>query len=180
MRIRKNLNGDQENIQRFLAVFGNGMIALSNKQRVRPEFFIIAHEFIQEYVEDGFFRKEVLLIQTLVKHGFTDSEGPVGLLKADMTKSHEAAGILLKAAKVWQTGDEAARGDVIWATSEYTSSMRTHLERLKNLVFPLLEQTIPVDDEHGISDEMTKAGEKDADQGSALIEKLEEELSDWL
>lgn len=180
MRIRKNLNGDQENIQRFLDVLGNGLVALSSKKRVRPEFFFIAHEFIHEYVEEGFFKKEVLLTNTLINQGFSPTEGPVGLLLTDQVKSREAADILLKASKAWQAGDEVARGDVIWAASEYTSTMRAHLDRLKNLVFPLLEQTILVDDEHGISDEMNKAGAKDWSVGAKQIDKLEEELSDWL
>lgn len=183
MRIRKNLNNDQENIQRFLDVLGNGLIALSSKKRVRPEFFIIAHEFIAGNIAAVFFKKEEHLIRVLEENGFPDNEGPVEVLRSSQRKGNEAANVLFKAAKHWQGGDETARADVIWAASEFTSTMRQHLEKLKNLVFPLLEQTIPIDDEHIISEGMSKVA---ADAGSDYakwgkqVEKLEEELSDWL
>lgn len=185
MRIRKSLHSDQENIQRFLTVLGNGLVSLSNRKQVRPHFFISAHGFILEYIEDRFFKKENLLIKVLEDSGFPTDEGPVGLLQADQKKSHEAAELLLNAAKHWQAGDEEARGDVIWAAGEYTSTLRQHFERLKNLVFPLLEQTITVDDEHKVSEGMNKivfdgAEKNDANKYIKMIEALEEELSDWL
>lgn len=183
MRIRKNLQGEQENIQRFLAVLGNGLVALSGKKQVRPHFFILAHGFIREYIEDVFFKKENLMIKALEEHGFPTDEGPVGLLRTDQIKSREAAEVLLKAANHWEAGDEQARGDVIWATSEYTSAFRLHFDRLKNLVFPLLEQTVSIDDEHKISEGMSNAvAEATADPRKFIkqVEKLEEELSDWL
>ena len=88
------------------------------------------------------------------------------------------------ASKHWQTGDDVARSDVGWATSEYTTTIRQHLERLKNLIFPLLEQTISVEDEHKVSEEMSnivfEGGLKEGpEKYIKLIEKLEEELGDW-
>jgi hemerythrin-like domain-containing protein len=71
-----------------------------------------------------------------------------------------------------------------WATSEYTSTIRQHLDRLKKLIFPLLEQTISIDDEHKLSEEIDKiifeGGLKDGvEKYVKLIETLEDELSDW-
>jgi hemerythrin-like domain-containing protein len=77
-----------------------------------------------------------------------------------------------------------ARSEVGWATSEYTSAIRQHLERLKSLIFPLLEQTISIDDEHKLSEEINKivfeGGLKDGtEKYIKLIAALEDELSDW-
>ncbi len=183
MRVRKNLSGDLENIQRFLDVLGNGLIALSGKQLVRPEFFLMAHEFIQKNILSVFFKKEEILARVLTENGFAEEDGPVGALKEGRRKSGEAADVLLKAARLWQVGDEESRADVIWAASEFNTVTRQHLERLKNLIFPLLEQTIPVDDEHKISEEMSQiAAAAGADYAlwGGQINKLEEELSDWL
>jgi hemerythrin-like domain-containing protein len=183
MRIRKNLQGEQENILRFLDVLGKGLVELSSKKRVRPDFFILAHEFIQGQIEGIFFQKENLLIKVLEDNGFPTNNGPVGLLVEDQKKSRDAAVHILNAAQHWKAGDELGRGDVIWATSEYTSTLRQHFDRLQNLVFPLLEQTIPVDDEHKISEKMSKvAADTGSDPAKSVkqIEKLEDELSDWL
>ena len=182
MRIRKKLRGDLETIERFVTVLGSGSVELSNGNKLaRPAFFISAHDFVRECIENDFFKKEEALIKVLDANGFPADDGPIGAIRSEHKKSVEAGILMLKAAQHWQDGDEIARSEVIWATSEFTSSVRRHLERLKNLVFPLLEQTIPPDDEHAISDEMESlvAGIADTDKYLKMIEALEEQLSDW-
>jgi hemerythrin-like domain-containing protein len=184
MRISKNFRSDQETISRFVAALGSGSVILSTTKYAHPKFFISAHSFIRDYIEDGLFKKEELLIRTLEDGGFPNDSGPVGAMLGDQKKSREAAELLGNAAKQWQAGDEVARSEVGWATSQFTSAIREHLERLKNLIFPLLEQTISIDDEHKLSEEINKivfeGGLKDgAEKYIKLIEALEEELSDW-
>lgn len=184
MRITKHFRTDQEDILRFLDALGGAAAILSNSRQARPGFFIFAHTFIREYIEANFLRKEELLIAALENSGFPLGEGPVGALLAEQKKSREAAEHLLNAARGWQAGDEEARAEVVWAASEYTSALRQHLDRLKNLIFPLLEQNLSADDEHRIAEGLNKISFEtgmrgDADKYSKLIESLEEELSDW-
>ena len=184
MRIVRYFRDDQEFIIRFLDAFGGGAAILSGNKRARPGFFIFAHTFIQEYIEAVFFRKEELLIAALTNSGFPQDEGPVGAMLAEQKKSRSAAEHLLSAAKGWQDGDEEARGEVGWAASEYTSTIRGHLDRLKNLIFPLLEQNLSPEDEHKISEGLNKIAFEISTKGEAdkylkLIESLEDEVSDW-
>lgn len=185
MRIARKLSTDQENMQRFLTVLGGGMIALSNNNKLaRPAFFTMAHTFIRDYIEGGFFKKEELLIQSLRDIGFPDDDGPIGFMRSEQSKSHEAAVHLINAAEQWQAGDESARVELGWAASEYTSTLRQHLDRLKNLIFPLLEQNIPIEEEHKLSDKVdaliTDENLKiNSEKYDKLIVNLEEELSDW-
>jgi len=168
----------------FLDVLGEGSVILTSSKRARPGFFIFAHAFIREYIDDIFFRKEELLIKALLDDGFPPDDGPIGSMRMEQKKSHEAATHMLNAARGWQAGDEDARAEVGWATSEYTSTLRQHVERLRNLIFPLLEQNMSPDDEHKLAQGLNIiAFEKDtkeaSDKFSKLIESLEEELSDW-
>lgn len=184
MRISKNLRPDQDNISRFVAALGSGSVILSTTKYARPSFFISAHVFIRDYIEGGFFKKEELLIRTLEEGGFPTESGPISAMHADQKKSHDASELMVTAAKQWQSGDEVARSEVGWATSQYTSAIREHLERLKNLIFPLIEQTISIDDEHKLSEEINKivfeGGLKDGtEKYIKLIESLEDQLSDW-
>jgi hemerythrin-like domain-containing protein len=71
-----------------------------------------------------------------------------------------------------------------WATSEYTSTLRQHLERLKTLIFPLLEQNIPIEEEHKLSesvDALILDGDVQThpEKYEKLVVTLEEELADW-
>jgi hemerythrin-like domain-containing protein len=184
MRIEKSFRSDQEVILRFLDVLGGGAAILSGNKKARPGFFFFAHTFTQEFIDESFFKKGELLITALQNNGFPADEGPVGAMRAEQAKAHDAAQHMLSAAKGWQDGDEEARGEVGWATSEYTSTLRQYIDRLKNLIFPLLEQNITPDDEHMISEGLNKiafenSAKGDRDKYSKLIESLEDELSDW-
>jgi hemerythrin-like domain-containing protein len=184
MRIARKLNDDQETINRFMTVLGSAMVELSSNRLARPEFFIQAHDFISEYIEAGFFKKEDLLMQVLENIGFPTDDGPIYAMKSEQKKSREAATQMIAAAKQWQAGDDNARVDVSWAASEYTSTFRQHLDRLKNLIFPLLEQNLAIEEEHQISEKIDAvlvdgSAQKDAEKYQQLIESLEGELSDW-
>lgn len=184
MRFTKNLRADQETIARFLDVFGGGSVALAGSKLARPGFFIFAHQFIHEYIEGGFFRKEDLLLKALEDSGFAGDEGPVGSMRLEQKKSREAAELLVHAARAWQAGDENARLEVGWAASEFSSVFRQHMDRLKNLIFPLLEQNLTPEDEHKIAEGFNNivfegTVKDDPDKYAKLIETLEEELSDW-
>jgi len=184
MRIEKSYRSDQEIILRFLDVLGGGAAILSGNKRASPGFFIFAYTFIQEFIEENFFVKVELLLTTLEENGFPADEGPVGAMHAEHSQAREASQHMLNAAKGWQEGDEEARGEVGWATSEFTSTLRKHLDRLKNLIFPLIEQNITPDDEHMISEGLNKISfqmnlKGDPDKYTKLIETLDDELSDW-
>lgn len=184
MVITKNYRADQETILRFLDVLGGGLAVLSGNKNARPGFFIVAHVFIREFIEENFFKKEALLITALEDSGFHLDDGPVASMLAEQVKSRDAAEHMLNAAKGWQAGDQDARAEVGWAASEVTSTMRQHLERLKSRVFPLLEQNISPEDEHKILEGLNTLAfefslKGDADKYVKLIESLEDELSEW-
>jgi hemerythrin-like domain-containing protein len=184
MRIAKNFRKDQETIGRFVAALGSGSVVLSTTKYARPDFFIKAYDFIRDYIEEGLFKKEEALIRVLEDNGFQPDSGPVGGMRNDQKKIRDAAELMVNAARQWEAGDEIARSEVGWATSQFTSATRQHLERLKSLIFPLIEQTISIDDENKLSEEINgivfEGGLKDGvEKYVKLIVSLEEELSDW-
>lgn len=184
MRITRSLHPDQELITRFLDVFGRASVVLGSGRGARPGFFVFAHTFMHEYVDEVFFRKEELLVRALQDAGFPDNDGPVEAIHSAQKKSRETAEVLLNAARAWQAGDEDARVGVSWASSEYSSTVRQHMDRLKNLIFPLLEQNLTPEDEHRIAEgfnNITFEGmmKSEPDKYVKLVETLEEEYNDW-
>jgi hemerythrin-like domain-containing protein len=184
MRITKYLRTDQELIVRFLDALGVGSSMLSGNKRARPGFFIFAHTFMHEYIEESFFKKEEFLFKALADSGFPDEDGPIKAMRDEQAKCRESTEHMGNAAKGWQGGDEEARGEVGWAASEYSLTMRHHLDRLNNRVFPLLEQNMSDEDEHKISEGLNKIAFEmsmlgDEDKYTKLIQSLDEELRDW-
>jgi hemerythrin-like domain-containing protein len=141
-------------------------------------FFLFAHTFIHEYIEENFFKKEDFLLRAL------EDEGAVGAMYAEQKKSCEAADVLLNAAKAWQAGEEDAKIDVRWASSEYSSTLRKHMDRLKNLVFPLLEQNLTPETEHKIAEGFNNivfegTMKNSSEKYIGLVGTMEEELRHW-
>ena len=184
MRITKYLRTDQELIVHFLDMLGMGSSVLNSSKRAGPGFFIFAHTFMHEYIEESFFKKEEFLFKALEDSGFPSEDGPIMAMRDEQAKSSESAGHMFNAAKGWQGGDDEARGEVGWAASEYTLTLRHHLDRLNNRIFPLLEQNMSTEDEHKIAEGLNKIAFEismmgDEDKYTKLIQSLEEELSDW-
>ncbi|HMU94592.1 MAG TPA: hypothetical protein PKE35_17370 [Anaerolineales bacterium] len=184
MRIARAIKTDQETIKRFLDVLGGGSVALGNSRLAQVSFFVLGHSFIQEFIEGIFRKKEEYLINALEDGGFPTEGGPIGSLKADQKKCLEAAEHLLHASQQWQDGDEIARSEVGWAVSEFNNSCRQRLDRMKNLIIPLLEQTFSLEEDQKMAEEITNMAfenlPKDTpDKYIKVIEKLEEQLSDW-
>jgi len=184
MRITKYLRTDQETVIRFLDALGVGSSLLSGNKRAGPGFFIFAYTVMHEYIEESFFKKEELLFKALEDSGFPTEDGPVAAMRAEQAKSHESAEHMHNAAKGWQGGDEEARGEVGWAASEYTLTLRQHMDRLNNRIFPLLEQNMSDEDEHKIAEGLNiiafeNNAKGDEDKYSKLVKSLEDEISDW-
>ena len=184
MRFNKNLRTDMDFILRFADTLGSGAALASSSRAPHSGFFIFAHQFIDGFIHSQFFKKEELLIAALADSGFPPDDGPIGSLRAEQQKCRESADHLLKASKEWQAGEYRASADVGWASSEYTSTLRRHLDRLKTLVFPLLEQNLSDDDEYKILEGLNNIAfeigmDSDPDQYAKLLEALDEELSEW-
>lgn len=184
MRATKILNDELELVTHFLAVLGRGLVVASRSKAARPGFFLYASNFIRDYLEPNYLRKEEVLLKALEDAGFPADEGPVGGMRVDHKKSREISGILQEAAKAWQAGDEGGRGEVVWATSEYTGLMRRHFEQLRNLIHPLLDQTITVEGEQKIAAALNRIEFADGERVSPeryakIVDLLDEEVNDW-
>lgn len=182
MRIRKALRADQDFTSRFLSVLGNALVITAESKFGQPGFFILAGRFIRDYLEPAYFKKVDVLLDSLEQFGFPSDQGPVGNMRKEHEKSHEISRLLDEAARHWKEGDLASRADVIWAGSEYTSLMRRHSGLLNNLIFPLLEQSFPVEEEQAIAARVNLVASSVAagqEKYVRLVELLEEEVSDW-
>ena len=184
MRIKKALQADQDTIARFMAVLGNGLTIASQSKLAKPGFFLYSGQFIHEFIERVYLRKEELLLDTLVDCGFPNDQGPVGNMRQEHHRSRANSKMLTEAAQVWQKGDLDGRSDVVWATSEYTNLMRHHFDMLKNLIYPLLEQSVTPEDEQRLAARLNHlifedSGARPPEQYLKMIEALEEELDDW-
>jgi hemerythrin-like domain-containing protein len=184
LRIIKILRTDQDLAERFLDVLGSGLAVASQNRAGRPGFFIFAADFIQDYLETTYFKKEEILLKALEDYGFPHDSGPLGNMYEGYEKSHEISKILSEAARQWLNGDETSRTEVIWAASEYTMIMHRHMELLRTLIHPLLEQSLSLEDEQKAAVQLNVLAFEDTsgdsiDKYVKLVKTLEEEVGEW-
>ncbi len=184
MRVTKVLTDDQKFVERFVAVLGKGLVLASRSKRARPGFFLFASNFMQGYLEPDYLNKEDVLLQALEDCGFPGDSGPVGMMRAEHARSRALSQAIGEAAKAWQGGDDSGRAEAIYATSEYTGLMHHHFERLRNLINPLLEQTITPEAELQVAERLNKIAFADREEQTPakylkMVQMLEEEARDW-
>lgn len=184
MKATKILRNEQELIDRFLAVFGQGAVNAAQNRPVQPGFFIYAGSFIKEFIEDGYFKKEDVLLKTLEENGMASDSGPLQHMFHEVTLSKEMSSEILAAARQWQAGDIDGRNSIVWASSSYTSMLRQHIDRCRTIIFPLAEQIVPPDDQYKIAEAFNHI----VFEGSELhplehyekiVATLEDEADDW-
>jgi hemerythrin-like domain-containing protein len=184
LRIIKILRTDQDLVDRFLDVLGSGLAVASQSKSARPGFFIFAATFINEYLEAVYFKKEEVLLKALEDYGFPPDSGPVGNMHEGVQKSFRISKTLSDVARQWLNGDEDSRTEVIYLASEYTGIMHKHMELLKGLIHPLLEQSLTEEDEQKAAVQLNviafEGTSEDAhDKYSKLVKTLEDEVAEW-
>jgi hemerythrin-like domain-containing protein len=184
MRIIRILNTDQELVNRFLAVLGSGLVVAGHSKSARPGFFVFACNFIHQYLEPVYFKKEEVLLNALEDCGFSPDDGPLGSMHTQQQKSCEISKALFDAAKQWKSGDEAGRAEVIYAASEYTGILHQHFDLLKNLIQPLLEQSLTPKGELKAAEDLNRiafdgSSPESIDKYVKIVEMLEEEVGEW-
>ena len=73
---------------------------------------------------------------------------------------------------------------MIYAASEFSGIMHRHMELLKNLIHPLLEQSLSEEDEQKAAVQLNVIAfegesEDPLDKYEKLVKTLEEEVSNW-
>jgi hemerythrin-like domain-containing protein len=124
------------------------------------------------------------LLDALEDCGFAHENGPIGSMYAGHQKSREISGVLIDAARQWQGGDEGGRAEVIYAASEYTQVMHQHFDLLRDLIHPLLEQSLSADGELKAAEELNHIAFDEHSPDSlekyiGMVKMLEEEVETW-
>ena len=184
MRIIRILHDDQELVEHFLDVFGSGLAVASQSRSARPGFFVFAADFIHQYLEPVYFKKEEVLLHALEDYGFAPDAGPVGTMRGGTQKSREISKTLSEAGKQWLNGDDTSRIEAIWAASEYTGVMHRHMDLLKSLIHPLIEQSLTLEDEEKVAVRLNIIAFEDTNADSLdkyvkMVRTLEEEVLEW-
>jgi hemerythrin-like domain-containing protein len=185
MRAIDILKTEHAILERVLVSLDLAAVGAAHQKDVRPGFFIDAYGFVLDFTEGYHFKKEEdVLFKALVEHGLPIEGGPIGSLLEDHQQSHRYIRAMLEAAKQWDEGDIAARAEVIWATSGYTSLLHAHIAKENTVLFSLINQEISREEQAAIARQFEQINTLAS--GESLHEKylkvaiaMEHESTDW-
>jgi len=185
MRATEILRTEHTILERVLVTLDLAAVGAAHQKKVRPGFFIDAYGFVLDFTEGNHFKKEEdILFKALAEHGLPIEGGPIGSLIGDHQQSRRYIRAMLDAAKQWELGDAAAKAEVIWATSGYTTLLHTHIARENTVLFSLVAQELSNAEQAQIADEFEKinlleSGEDLHEKYREVAVTMEHESREW-
>jgi hemerythrin-like domain-containing protein len=171
-------------IERVLSSLEAGVDRLESGQPVRPEFFLSATDFIRGFADGCHHQKEEgVLFTSMEEQGIPVQGCPLGVMLAEHELGRQYTTALRSAAQSMEAGDLDANRRAIRSSRSYIALLRQHIDKEDNILFPMAEEVIPVDQHASVWEkfehvEHIETGEGVHEKYLALAEALEKEFID--
>ena len=185
MKATDTLKEEHRLIERVLVILEKAAKSAAQNKPVRPEFFLKACDFNENFTEACHHKKEEeILFKFLAENGVPIDGGLLGTLRTEHDQGREYIRNMHAAAEAWAAGDQEGRAEVIWITSSYTTLLRQQLQKENSILFALAEQTIPTEEQGQVGEAFDRTEtETNAaalrDKYAAIVESLEQEAASW-
>lgn len=155
---------------------------LDNGDKVDPEFFLDAAEFVAGFADRCHHGKEEdILFVAMTAMDMPQDSGPVAVMLAEHDEGRRYTAGFRSAAEQMTDGDSSAAADVIRNVFDYVNLLREHINKEDNVLFPMAEQIIPPDLMQKVSDDFQRVIDDDAKKEiPARYQALAGKLSEYL
>jgi hemerythrin-like domain-containing protein len=183
MKATEILMEEHQVIQCVLNTLEKAATRLSAGEVVSPAFFLEAADFIKGFADGCHHRKEEgVLFPAMVNNGLSRESGPVAVMLAEHEEGRRLTRGMRQAAEQLQAGEASAREEVVRNALGYVRLLRQHIYKENNILFPMADKIIPVDQHAQIDEafehiEHEETGEGVHEKYLALAERLEREMA---
>lgn len=141
------------------------------------QFFVDAVDFIRGFADGSHHRKEEnVLFKALVRHGFSDRQGPVAVMLHEHELGRTFTRTMADAAQRLQQGDETERARLAEAALSYVGLLRQHIRKENQVLFAMADRALPADEQARIEQEFDRI-ERDAADAHQKYEALARALA---
>jgi hemerythrin-like domain-containing protein len=182
MKATDVLTEEHRVIERVLDSLEFAATRLESGTPVPPEFFISTTDFIRGFADGCHHQKEEgVLFTRMEQQGLPLSGCPLGVMLAEHELGRQYTRALLFAAGGMQTGDPGAERRAIQSSRSYIALLRQHIYKEDNILFPMADQVIPVDEHFSVWEdfehvEHVETGEGVHERYLALADELEQTI----
>ena len=183
MKATEILMDEHRTIERMLDVLDTAAQRLSTGGEISPDLFLKAADSIKNYADGCHHNKEEdVLFVALVENGMSREQGPVAVMLAEHVEGRRLTGAMREAAEQMQAGDQSATERVLENALGYVKLLHQHIQKEEQILFPMSDRTIPVEQHQAVNMDFDRIVEKDEQDGLrekylSLVSDLEKALS---
>lgn len=183
MKATQVLSEEHRVIERVLDSLDRAADQLESGQKVRPEFFLTATEFIRGFADGCHHQKEEgVLFKYMEKSGMPVQNSPIGVMLAEHELGRKYTRTLHAAALDLQAGDPGAVNRAIQSSRSYVALLQQHIQKEDHILFPMADQVIPAGQYDQVWQgfehvEHAETGEGVHEKYLALADDLEKEIN---
>jgi hemerythrin-like domain-containing protein len=182
MKVTQALIDNHHVIVKVLDCLESAADRLENGQDIRPGFFMDVINFNKGFIENLHQKaEEGILFEAMIKHGLSKKDPALTMVILEHDQSRLYMRRMRNAVERWQSGNKAARRDVIRNALGFVNLLRQHIQDEDDKLYPLAEKIIPTEAQQSVFDAFEKYQQKSNDQGSRdkfthLAASLESEI----
>ncbi|OGN91936.1 MAG: hypothetical protein A2Y88_15320 [Chloroflexi bacterium RBG_13_48_10] len=180
MKATEILMEEHRVIERVLTALERAATRLSNGQEVYLRFFTGTTVFIKNFADGCHHQKEEgILFPAMIENGLSKDAGPIAVMLAEHEEGRRLTQKMRQALERLQTTD-ASRSELVQNALSYVKLLRQHIYKEDNILFPMADKVIPVDQQQQILDafmlvERDETGESVHEKYLGLAVRLEQE-----
>ena len=180
MKATEILMEEHRVIERVLTALERAATRLYKGQEVYLRFFTGTTVFIKNFA-DGYHhqKEEGILFPAMIENGLSKDAGPIAVMLAEHEEGRRLTQKMRQALERLQTTD-ASRSELVQNALSYVKLLRQHIYKEDNILFPMADKVIPVDQQQQILDafmlvERDETGESVHEKYLGLAVRLEQE-----
>ena len=182
VRATEELVTEHRAIERMLAVLEAAAQRLETGQRVRPDLFREAVDFVRNFADRCHHGKEEEnLFPRLQERGMPREGGPIGVMLQEHDQGRDYIGAIDGAIDDYEGGDESAARAIVESAREYVKLLQGHIWKEENVLFPMADQLLSSSDQGELAERFQRIETEVMGSGvheryHALLDALEQEV----
>lgn len=183
MKATQVLSEEHRVIEQVLDVLEAGADRLDRGGDVRPEFFLLATDFIRGFADGCHHQKEEnVLFLRITEQGIPVQGSPVGVMLAEHELGRQYTRAMRSAAQDMQAGDPDASNRAIESARSYVALLRQHIIKEDHILFPMADEVIPVELYDSVWEDFERVEHEETGEGVhekylAMAKELKEEIN---
>jgi len=135
-------------------------------ERIEPQFFIDAAEFVAGFADGSHHRKEEdILFAALTANDMSADAGPVAVMMYEHEEGRRYTAGFRSAAENLKNGDTGASTDVVRNVLDYVYLLREHIMKEDRVLFPMADHLLSGDDMQDVSRKFERVVAEDEESG---------------